>query len=53
MSPITAAARERLEVYLRNPTPPDAPPREPPLLRRLIDDLIAAVRGEQKDDLPF
>jgi len=54
MSPITQAARQRLEVYVRAQQLPENYPTPPqPLLRMLIDELIAAVRGEQKSDLPF
>lgn len=52
MSPITREARDRIETYLRLHTTPNDPP--PPLgIRSLLDDLIAAVRGEQPEDHEF
>lgn len=54
MSPITQAARQRLELFVRaQQLPENYPSPTPGLLRMLIDELIMAVRGEQKDDLPF
>lgn len=54
MSPITAAARARLMDYMREHVKPNQPPPpEPSTLLRLINDLIAAVRGEQPGDRPF
>ncbi len=57
MSPITAAARERLEHdVLQWLTPVSAPtvlPVARTLLRHLVDDVIAAVRAEQPGDNKF
>ena len=60
MSPIVKVARERLDVWVRANLESKRPPpdearkiRQRLSLRRLIDDLIGAVRGEQKGDLPF
>ena len=60
MSPITQAARERLDIWVRTNLESKRPPpdetrkaRQRLSLRHLIDDLIAAVRGEQKEDSPF
>ncbi len=54
MSPITAAARQRLELYVRaHQLPENYPTPTQSLLRRLIDDLVAAVRAEQPSDRAF
>jgi len=54
MSPITAEARDRIVRYLQAHQPPnEPPPPEPNPIRRMLDDLIAAVRGEQPSDRPF
>ena len=54
MSPIVQTARQRLELFVRAQQLPENYPAPPqPMLRRLIDELIAAVRGEEKSDLPF
>jgi len=54
MSPIVQTARQRLEVYVRaQQLPENYPTPSPGLLRLLIDELIMAVRGEQKEDSPF
>lgn len=53
MSPITAAARQRLEEYLRAHTVPnDPPPPNPDLFRRLLDHLIYAAHDDHTSD-PF
>lgn len=54
MSPITAAARERLMQYLQvhqRPHEPDPPTSG--MIERLIADLVAAVRSELPSDRPF
>lgn len=57
MSPITESARARIMDYLRLHTTPNDPPvferRHDSTFRRMVDDLIAAVRGEQESDRPF
>lgn len=50
MSPITAAARERLDTYLHE-TVPDR--RTERMLRQMIDDLVAAIRAEWPEDNVF
>ncbi len=54
MSPIVQTARQRLEVYVRAQQLPENYPSPPqPLLRTLIDELIAAVRAEWPSDTAF
>lgn len=54
MSPIVQTARQRLELFVRAQQLPENYPTPPqPLLRMLIDDLIAAVRAEWPSDTAF
>jgi len=54
MSPITREARDRIMQYLKEHNPPNTPPAyEPGPIRRMLDDLIACVRGERDEDNPF
>jgi len=54
MSPMTASARQRIIDYLHEHVPANEPPPPAPNpILGMLNDLIAAVRGEQPSDNAF